>query len=376
MATLTPGILLKLLQSMNSATKVTGDHRSPLLQVIGIVPALSTADSLWPHHGFYVQLSDSLNSTYVSLSDRDTDLILTNRLQLGQFVHLDRFLFDSPPVPTAVNLRPVAGRHPFIGSPEPLIARISPSKNSFVIQPVSESDPSVDPIAAYLSRAGKKETETKEKYAENKLVRIRFRRGFHHRGTEAETAISWKESRGAERDPSPAGKSAKRSSSPAPSKCVVPSLVAAKEENRRTAKEPAIIVPSRYRQPSPTAGRRQASPVVARRMSLSPGRRLSGGLKVSPAIDSSGKKKLANIAAGISKVSEALVGSGKPSRKSWDDGSASGGGGSSEHKEKSGTKNRPDFEAILRTQAAISRRLSDVHENLPNDTKSESSVGA
>nr|CAE06005.3 OSJNBa0016O02.15 [Oryza sativa Japonica Group] len=31
-------------------------------------------------------------------------------------------------------------------------------------------------------------------------------------------------------------------------KCVVPSLVAAKEENRRTAKEPAIIVPSRYRQ--------------------------------------------------------------------------------------------------------------------------------
>ncbi|KAL0308237.1 UNVERIFIED_CONTAM: hypothetical protein Sradi_5766000 [Sesamum radiatum] len=403
MATLTPGILLKLLQSMNSATKVTGDHRSPLLQVIGIVPALSTADSLWPHHGFYVQLSDSLNSTYVSLSDRDTDLILTNRLQLGQFVHLDRFLFDSPPVPTAVNLRPVAGRHPFIGSPEPLIARISPSKNSFVIQPVSESDPSVDPIAAYLSRAGKKETETKEKYAENKVnrpvvapkenvnVNVTVNSGddnannkvgsdkisqrFSSPGALKQRPLSaGRKAVVPERDPSPAGKSAKRSSSPAPSKCVVPSLVAAKEENRRTAKEPAIIVPSRYRQPSPTAGRRQASPVVARRMSLSPGRRLSGGLKVSPAIDSSGKKKLANIAAGISKVSEALVGSGKPSRKSWDDGSASGGGGSSEHKEKSGTKNRPDFEAILRTQAAISRRLSDVHENLPNDTKSESSV--
>lgn len=162
----------------------------------------------------------------------------------------------------------------------------------------------------------------------------------------------------AERDPSPAGKSGKRSSSPAPSKCVVPSLMAAKEENRRTSREPAIIVPSRYRQPSPTAGRRQASPVVARRMSLSPGRRLSGGLKVSPAVDSSGKKKMANIVAGISKVSEALVGSGKPpSRKSWDDGSASGGGGSSEHKEKAGAKNRLDLQAILRTQVQSSLSL-------------------
>ncbi|KAG8376843.1 hypothetical protein BUALT_Bualt09G0106000 [Buddleja alternifolia] len=396
MATLTPGILLKLLQSMNSTTRVSGDHRSPLLQVIGIVPALSTGDSLWPHHGFYVQLSDSLNSTYVSLSDRDTDLILNNRLQLGQFVHLDRLLFDSPPVPTPLNLRPIAGRHPFIGSPEPLIARISPSKTGFVIQPVSDSDPSVDPIAAYLSRSGKKEVESKEKYAESKVnrqvkenvnVNVIVNSGDDYGSSKAgsdkvsqrfsspgalkqRSVMSGKKTMSADRDPSPAGKSGKRSSSPAPSKCVVPSLVAAKEENRRMSKEPAIVVPSRYRQPSPTAVRRQASPLVARRMSLSPGRRLSGGLKVSPAVDSSGKKKMANIAAGISKVSEALVGSGKPSRKSWDDGPASGGGGSSEHKEKAGTRNRSDLQAILRTQAAISRRLSDVHNNLPCDVKS------
>lgn len=162
----------------------------------------------------------------------------------------------------------------------------------------------------------------------------------------------------AERDPSPAAKSGKRSSSPAPSKCVVPSLVVAKEENRRNSKEPAIIVPSRYRQPSPTAGRRQASPVVARRMSLSPARRLSGGLRASPAVDSSGRKKMANIAAGISKVSEALVGTGRPpSRKNWDDGSASGGSssGSSEYKVKTKdlntkSKNKIDLEAIMRTQ--------------------------
>ena len=134
MASLTPGILLKLLQNINSTARVTGDHRSPLLQVIGIVPALAGSD-LWPNHGFYVQLSDSLNSTYVSLSDRDTDLILNNRLQIGQFVYVDRFDFDSP-VPRASGFRPIAGRHSFVGSPEPLIARISASKREFVIQQV------------------------------------------------------------------------------------------------------------------------------------------------------------------------------------------------------------------------------------------------
>lgn len=373
MATLTPGILLKLLQSMNTGARVTGDHRTPLLQVIGIVPALSTSDSLWPHNGFFVQLSDSLNSTYVSLSEKDTDLILTNRLQLGQFVHVDRFCFDSPPVPRAVNIRSIAGRHGFIGSPEPLIARIS--GGGFLIQPVSDSDP----IAAYLSKTGRTEAgsglgsapglkdgkeklrvrevlapkenvEMKEDLNKNASAPKRF---SSPASVKQRSVSSGKKNLVAERDPSPAGK-VKRSASPVPSKSVVPSLVAAKEENRRTSKEPAIIVPSRYRQPSPTSGRRQASPLVARRMSLSPGRRLSGGLK-----DSSGKKKMAAIAAGISKISEAIGGSGKSSRKSWDEGPANS-GDSLEQTEKVLSKKKPDIQAILRTQAAISRRLSDV----------------
>lgn len=365
MATLTPGILLKLLQSMNTGARVTGDHRTPLLQVIGIVPALSTSDSLWPHNGFFVQLSDSLNSTYVSLSEKDTDLILTNRLQLGQFVHVDRFCFDSPPVPRAVNIRSIAGRHGFIGSPEPLIARIS--GGGFLIQPVSDSDP----IAAYLSKNGRTEAgsgsglgsapglkdgkeklrvrevlapkenvEMKEDLNKNASAPKRF---SSPASVKQRSVSSGKKNLVAERDPSPAGK-VKRSASPVPSKSVVPSLVAAKEENRRTSKEPAIIVPSRYRQPSPTSGRRQASPLVARRMSLSPGRRLSGGLK-----DSSGKKKMAAIAAGISKISEAIGGSGKSSRKSWDEGPANS-GDSLEQTERVLSKKKPDIQAILRTQ--------------------------
>lgn len=157
----------------------------------------------------------------------------------------------------------------------------------------------------------------------------------------------------AERDPSPGGK-AKRSASPVPSKCVVPSLVAARDENRKTAKEAAIIVPSRYRQPSPN-GRRQASP--ARRASLSPGRRLSG-VKMSPMLTGATEKKMAAIAAGISKVSEAIVGSAKSSRKSWDEPPAAVTTPSEQQKEKSVSKNKPDLQAILRTQVTIYHRIS------------------
>ncbi|KAL4281193.1 hypothetical protein GQ457_03G046130 [Hibiscus cannabinus] len=386
MASLNPGILLKLLQSINSPTRVTGDHRSPLLQVIGIVPALAGSD-LWPNHGFYVQLSDSLNSTYVSLSERDTELILSNRLQLGQFVYVDRFHFDSP-VPRVSGIRPISGRHPFVGSPDPLIARISSSKRDFVIQPVPESEYSVDPIAVYLSnkKFDQQQTSTESKdsitdkskgrkplapkdnvginenlESESKVSEKRPQR-FSSPATAKRSSSAIKKTSAAvvERDPSPAGKG-KRSASPVPSKCVVPSLVAAKEENRKVAREPAIIVPSRYRQPSPN-GRKQASP-SARRASLSPGRRLSGAFKVSPAVGDS-KKKMATIVAGISKVSEALVGSAKSSRKGWDEQPEKGSG---EHKEKASVKSKPDLQAILRTQAAMSRRLSDVHSQKSND---------
>lgn len=393
MASLAPGILLKLLQSMNSAARVTGDHRSPLLQVIGIVPALAGSD-LWPNQGFYVQLSDSLNSTYVSLSERDTDLILTNRLQLGQFVYIDRFDFDSP-VPRVSGIRPIAGRHSFVGTPEPLIARISASKKEFVIQPVADSEYSVDPIAVYLSNNKKfdefprndhnKKGEvtakvTRQALAPRDNVMVdetatakRFsspataKRFSSPATAKRSVSVGKKNAALVERDPSPAAKG-KRSASPVPSKCMVPSLLAAKEENRKVAREPSIIVPSRYRQPSPS-GRKQPSP-NARRASISPGKRLSG-VKLSPAVsDSAGKKKIANIVAGISKVSEALVGSAKSSRKNWDEIPAAVGSG--EMKEKSEAKKKPDLQAILRTQAALSRRLSDANSRQSNQDETSS----
>ena len=72
-------------------------------------------------------------------------------------------------------------------------------------------------------------------------------------------------------------------------------------------------------------------------------------MKLSPAVsDSAGKKKIANIVVGISKVSEALVGSAKSSRKNWDEIPAAVGSG--EMKERSEAKKKPDLQAILRTQ--------------------------
>lgn len=267
----------------------------------------------------------------------------------------------------------MVGRHAFLGTPEPLIARISASKREFVIQPVSDSEYSVDPIAVYLSNKKSEEIpkkENNEPKIESKVEKTKTRQPLAPRdhvnipdsdegkavldkplqrfsspaGPKRSATAGKKNVAVVERDPSPAGKG-KRSASPVPSKCVVPSLVAAKDENRKATREPAIIVPSRYRQPSPNA-RRQASP-NPRRASLSPGRRLSG-VKLSPMVaDSAGKKKTATIVAAISKLSE-----GKSSRKSWDESPAAGGSG--EQKERVGLKsNKPDLQAILRTQVNL-----------------------
>ncbi|KAL6996219.1 hypothetical protein U1Q18_006354 [Sarracenia purpurea var. burkii] len=126
MASLTPGVLLKLLQGMNSSVKLLGEYRSVLLQVISIVPALSGSE-LWPNHGFFIKVSDSSHSTYVLLSKENNELILNNMLQLGQFFYVDRMEAGTP-VPILVGVRPVPGRHPFVGNPKDLMQILEPSE--------------------------------------------------------------------------------------------------------------------------------------------------------------------------------------------------------------------------------------------------------
>ncbi|KAI4325374.1 hypothetical protein MLD38_030779 [Melastoma candidum] len=127
MASLTPGILLKLLQSIDSNVKVRGEYRSVLLQVISIVPALG-GSGLWPNQGFFVKVSDSSHSTYVSLSKDDNELILTNKLQLGQFFYVDSVKAGSP-VPILVGVRPLPGKNAFVGNPKDLMQILEPSES-------------------------------------------------------------------------------------------------------------------------------------------------------------------------------------------------------------------------------------------------------
>ena len=101
---------------MNTDVKIAGEHRSSLLQVISIVPALAGGE-LFTNQGFYLKVSDSSHATYVSLND----LILSDKLQLGQFIHVDR-VESSSPVPIIRGVRVVPGRHPCLGTPEDIVA--------------------------------------------------------------------------------------------------------------------------------------------------------------------------------------------------------------------------------------------------------------
>ncbi|XWS34811.1 hypothetical protein CRYUN_Cryun21dG0069500 [Craigia yunnanensis] len=120
MATLAPGILLKLLNGMNTGVKPTSEHRSSLLQVTDIVPADLDEKNLWPKHGFYIKVSDSSHSIYVSLPSDQDDFVLSDKMQLGQFIYVDR-LEPGSPVPVVKGAKPLPGRHPLVGTPEPLM---------------------------------------------------------------------------------------------------------------------------------------------------------------------------------------------------------------------------------------------------------------
>lgn len=120
MAALAPGILLKLLNGMNTGVKPTSEHRSSLLQVTDIVPADLDEKDLWPKHGFYIKVSDSSHSIYVSLPSDQDDFVLSNKMQLGQFIYVDR-LEPGSPVPVVKGAKPLPGRHPLVGTPEPLM---------------------------------------------------------------------------------------------------------------------------------------------------------------------------------------------------------------------------------------------------------------
>lgn len=167
MATLVPGILLKLLQHMNTDVKVAGEHRSSLLQIVSIVPALAGGD-LFQNQGFYLKVSDSSHATYVALPDDQDDLILSDKIQLGQYIHVER-LEAASPVPILRGVKLVPGRHPCVGTPEDIVATHSlgflnnsspvskPSEKSKSTAKLSLSSKAKSPPSILLNGNGKDE---------------------------------------------------------------------------------------------------------------------------------------------------------------------------------------------------------------------------
>ncbi|KAG0536959.1 hypothetical protein BDA96_03G106900 [Sorghum bicolor] len=100
MTTLSSGVLLKLLDGMKSAAAKP---------VTDIVPAELDEKNLFPKHGkFYVKVSDASHSIYAALPLAQSDLVLSNKPYVGQFVHVDR-LDPASPVPVIVGARPLPG---------------------------------------------------------------------------------------------------------------------------------------------------------------------------------------------------------------------------------------------------------------------------
>jgi hypothetical protein len=119
MANLGSGILMKLLGEMGVDEKVSEDCKPVLLQVRSIIPVLAEGD-LWPNQGFYLKVSDSSHALYVSLPQEQDDMILCNKLRLGQLIYVEK-LEVAYPVPMLKGVKPVRGRYACVGNPKDLI---------------------------------------------------------------------------------------------------------------------------------------------------------------------------------------------------------------------------------------------------------------
>ncbi|KAI9080032.1 hypothetical protein K1719_037965 [Acacia pycnantha] len=110
----------KHLDGINTGVKPTREHWSSFLQVTDIVPADLDEKNLWPTHGFYIKVFDSSHSIYVSLPSDHDDFILSNKMQLGQFIYVNR-LEPGSPIPVVKGAKPLPRRNPLVGTPEPLM---------------------------------------------------------------------------------------------------------------------------------------------------------------------------------------------------------------------------------------------------------------
>ncbi|CAN0927152.1 hypothetical protein LINGRAHAP2_LOCUS35718 [Linum grandiflorum] len=123
MEELESGVLVKFLQKMNAHGKKLRDPEPVLLQIRSIIPVLKNGE-IWPNQGFFLKISDLTHAMFVSLPQEQDELILGNKLHLGQFVYVEK-LEAAYPVPMIKGVKPIPGRHPCLGHPKDLL----PSEN-------------------------------------------------------------------------------------------------------------------------------------------------------------------------------------------------------------------------------------------------------
>ncbi|WCJ17947.1 hypothetical protein M5689_000331 [Euphorbia peplus] len=118
-AQLSARALVTFLQEMVVDGSTSREDKPVLLQIRSIIPVLREGD-LWPNQGFFLRVSDLSHAIYVSLPQEDDDMVLYDKLHIGQFLFVDK-LEAAYPVPLLKGIRPLPGRHPCVGDPKDLI---------------------------------------------------------------------------------------------------------------------------------------------------------------------------------------------------------------------------------------------------------------
>ncbi|GLJ36392.1 hypothetical protein SUGI_0730580 [Cryptomeria japonica] len=89
--------------------------------------------------GMLLRLIEHMNSS-VKAAEEHNELVLSNKLQLGQFIYVERFEPGSP-VPILTGIRPLQGRHPLIGSPQDVVSLHDHKRLDMATEPALKFNP-------------------------------------------------------------------------------------------------------------------------------------------------------------------------------------------------------------------------------------------
>lgn len=169
MASLKSGVLVKLLEEMKMVENMIVEDRKPiLLQIRSIIPVLEEGNLLLPNRGFYLKISDVSHAIYVTLPQNQNELILGNKLKLGQFIYVQK-LEDAEPFPLLKDFTPLPGRRLCDGTPEeigkvPKLEKniLDGSNSDFIVEKGVISEENIMDISSCLRRLSLESSDVDE----------------------------------------------------------------------------------------------------------------------------------------------------------------------------------------------------------------------